>query len=65
MTREHRLTMANAAATRAAGLARQAQAAAEKSGNAADLAAAGSLWALVAQAHAGIANLLPQTTKED
>ncbi|MGW7424410.1 hypothetical protein ACWGJB_31015 [Streptomyces sp. NPDC054813] len=65
MDRKQRLTMADAAATRAASLARAAQAAAERTGSPGDLAVAGSAWADVARAHAGIANLLPQTEETD
>jgi hypothetical protein len=64
VTREQRLTMADAAATRAAGLARDAEAAArsyDRRSQAEPLAAAGSLWADVARAHAAIAAALPET----
>jgi len=63
MTRAQRLTMAAAAATKAAGLAADAEAAARSSHShdqAAPLAAAGSLWADVARAHAAIAAALPE-----
>ncbi|MET7731603.1 hypothetical protein ABZT02_09560 [Streptomyces sp. NPDC005402] len=66
MTREQRLTMADAAVTRAASLARDAQKAAEHNDfrhKAAPLAAAGALWAEVAKAHAAIAAVLPETTE--
>jgi diacylglycerol kinase len=65
MTREQRLTMADTASQRAADLARKAQGVAERSGQAADLAAAGVLWTLVAQTHTGIASLLPSTEETD
>ncbi|MEU8717496.1 hypothetical protein [Streptomyces sp. NPDC048663] len=65
MNRQQRLTMADTATVRAAGLARKAQAEAEKTGNAANLAAAGSLWALIAQAHTSIAALLQPTEETD
>lgn len=60
MTREQRLTMADEAATKAARLAHSATISAQDSDShirdqAAPLAAAGSLWADVARAHAAIA----------
>ncbi|WP_364706630.1 hypothetical protein [Streptomyces ossamyceticus] len=64
MTREQRLTMADAAATRAAGLAREAEDAARHPDNqrkVQPLTAAGALWADVARAHAAIAAALPET----
>lgn len=64
MTREQRLTMADAAVTRAASLARDAEDAArhpDKQNKVANLAAAGALWADIAHAHATIAATLPQT----
>jgi hypothetical protein len=68
MNREQRLTMADAAATRAASLARDVQAAAEAGdslGRVPRLAAAGALWADVARAHAAIAAALPETVDEN
>lgn len=67
MTREERLTMADAAVTRAAKLARQAETAAlgDARSIAVPLSAAGQLWADVARAHAAIADALPDTTTED
>lgn len=64
MTREERLTMADAATTRAASCAREAEQAArstDRRHQAEPLAAAGSLWAEVARAHAAIAAALPAT----
>lgn len=64
MTREQRLTMADAATTRAAALARDAEDAARSfhdQHKAAPLAAAGALWADIARAHADIAAVLPET----
>lgn len=64
MTREERLTMADAATTRATALARDAEEAARGFHNrhkAEPLASAGSLWADVARAHAAIAAALPET----
>ena len=66
MNREQRLTMADAAATRAAILARHAESAAHtddpnRRHKAQPLAAAGALWADVARAHAAIAAVLPDT----
>ena len=64
MTREERLTMADAAATRAASLARDAEDAARSFHDwhkAEPLAAAGALWADVARAHAAIVAVLPET----
>lgn len=68
MTREQRLTMANAAATRAASLACDAEDAARSFHDrhkAEPLAAAGGLWADVARAHAAIAAVLPETESAD
>lgn len=70
MNREQRLTMADAAASRAASLARDAEACARHADyphKVAPLAAAGALWADVARAHAAIAAALPETddTPED
>jgi hypothetical protein len=56
--------MADAAATRAAGLAREAEEAARGDNSrhkAEPLAAAGSLWADIARTHASIAQPLPET----
>lgn len=64
MNRRERLTMADAAATRAASLARDVQNAAEagdSQGRVPRLAAAAGAWAQVAQAHAAIAAALPET----
>ena len=64
MNRQQRLTMADAAATRAASLARDVQSAAEagdSQGRVPRLAAAAALWADVARAHAAIAAALPET----
>ena len=64
MNRQQRLTMADAAATRAASLARAAEDYARHTDythKAAPLAAAGALWADVAKAHAAIAAALPET----
>ncbi|KUN91887.1 hypothetical protein [Streptomyces caeruleatus] len=68
MTREQRLTMADIATTRAAGLAREAEDAARSLNSrhhAAPLAAAGALWADLARAHAAIAAVLPETEPTD
>lgn len=68
MTREQRLTMADAAATRAAGLAREAEEAARGDNSrhkAVPLAAAGALWADLARTHAAIADTLPETEAAD
>ncbi|NUP32147.1 MAG: hypothetical protein HOU01_10560 [Streptomycetaceae bacterium] len=68
MNREQRLTMADAAATRAASLARDAERYAthpDHTHKAAPLAAAGALWADVARAHAAIATALPETPEPD
>jgi hypothetical protein len=68
VTRDQRLSMADAAATRAAGLARDAEDAARSfydRDKAGPLAAAGSLWADVAHAHAAIAAALPETESAD
>jgi hypothetical protein len=68
MTREQRLTMADAAATRAATLARDAETAARSTEfrhKAVPLAAAGALWADVARSHAAIAAVLPETEAVD
>ena len=67
MNRQQRLTMADAAVSRAASLARDAQQAAEHNDyrhKAAPLAAAGALWAEVAKAHAAIAAALPETDEK-
>ncbi|MFJ8154831.1 hypothetical protein [Streptomyces sp. NPDC094468] len=65
MNRQQRLTMADAASQRAADLARRAQAAAERSGQAVDLAAAGSLWADITRSHAAIAAVLPADVEDE
>ena len=68
VNRQQRLTMADAAVTRAASNARDAERYARmddhrhKTG---PLAAAGSLWADVARAHAAIAQALPETEDTD
>ncbi len=67
VTRDERLTMADAATTRAAKLARDAEDAARDFYNrdrAAPLAAAGALWADIARSHATIAAVLPETETE-
>ncbi|MER5473718.1 hypothetical protein [Streptomyces sp. NPDC002685] len=66
MTREQRLTMADAANTRAAGLARDAERAARGDARALaePLAAAGGLWAQIASSHAAIAAAMTDTTPE-
>jgi hypothetical protein len=67
MNRKQRLTMADAAATRAASLAREAEKYAthpDYTHKAAPLAAAGALWAEVAKVHAAIAAVLPETVDE-
>jgi hypothetical protein len=66
LNREQRLTMAEAAVSRAATLARDAERAARGDARALaePLAAAGSLWADVATAHSAIAAALPDTTPE-
>lgn len=69
MTREQRLTMADAAATRAAYLARDAESHARSDEShhwpkAERLAAAGAVWADIARAHAAIAAALPETETE-
>jgi len=64
MNREQRLTMADAAVSRAASLARETEKYAthpDYTHKAAPLAAAGALWADVARAHAAIAEALPET----
>jgi hypothetical protein len=60
LNREQRLTMAEAAVSRAATLARDAERAARGDARAlaVPLAAAGSLWADIASAHADIAAAL-------
>lgn len=66
MTRSQRLTMADAAMVRATSLARDAEGYARSHDSrhkAAPLAAAGSLWADVARAHAAIAAALPSTAE--
>lgn len=68
MTREERLTMANAAVERAAGLARDAEIHARHSESrhrTQPLAAAGALWADIARIHTDIARLLPATESAD
>ncbi|MFJ8027435.1 hypothetical protein [Streptomyces sp. NPDC096311] len=68
MTREQRLTMANAAMERAADLARDAELHARHSESrhrAQPLAAAGALWVAIARGHADIAVLLPEDAQED
>ena len=67
MNRQQRLTMADAAATRAASLARDAESCARHDDfrhKVAPLAAAGALWADVARAHAAIAAALSETVDE-
>ena len=67
MNRQQRLTMADAAATRAASLARDAEKYAthpDYPHKATPLAAAGALWADIARAHAAIAAVLPKTVDE-
>ena len=67
MNRQQRLTMADAAATRAASLAREAERYAthpDYTHKAAPLAEAGVLWAEVAKAHAAIAAVLPEIVDE-
>ncbi|MBP5876736.1 hypothetical protein F3K37_20230 [Streptomyces sp. LBUM 1477] len=64
MNREQRLAMADAATTRAAGLAREAEDAAHDFHNhnkAAPLAAVGALWADIARTNAAIAAVLRET----
>ncbi|WP_328449858.1 hypothetical protein OG780_19315 [Streptomyces sp. NBC_00386] len=63
MTREQRLSMADAANTRAATLARDAERAARGDARAiaVPLAAAGGLWAQVASSHAAIAAAMTST----
>lgn len=68
MTREERLTMADAALQRAAGLARDAEVHARHSESrhrAQPLAAAGALWVDIARGHNDIARLLPETESAD
>lgn len=67
MTREQRLIRADAATTRAAALARDAEEAARSfhdRDKAERYAAAGALWADIARAHAAIAAVLPETAEE-
>lgn len=69
MTREQRLTLADAATSRAAALARDAEGYARSHeshhrGKAEPLAAAGALWADLARAHAAIAAVLPETDEK-
>lgn len=67
MNRQQRLTMADAAVSRAASLARDAEKYAthpDYTHKAAPIAAAGALWADVARAHAAIAAVLPETVTE-
>ncbi|MEV8036743.1 hypothetical protein [Streptomyces sp. NPDC086182] len=63
MTREQRLSLADAANTRAASLARDAERAARGDARAiaVPLAAAGGLWAQVASGHAAIAAAMTST----
>ncbi|MFM9594016.1 hypothetical protein ACKI1O_32090 [Streptomyces scabiei] len=64
MNREQRLTMADAATTRAATLAREAEDAAHSfhdRDKTERLAAAGALWADIARAHAAIAAAMTET----
>jgi hypothetical protein len=63
VTREERLTMADAANTRAATLARDAERAARGDARALaePLAAAGVLWAQIARSHAAIAQAMTDT----
>lgn len=64
MNRKQRLTMADAAVSRAASLARDAEKYAtgpDHPHKVAPLAAAGALWADIARAHAAIAEALPET----
>ncbi|MFM9643576.1 hypothetical protein [Streptomyces turgidiscabies] len=68
MNREQRLPMADAAATRAAGLAREAEDAAHNRDvydRVQPLTAAGALWADIARVHAAIAATLPATESAD
>lgn len=68
MNRKQRLTMADAAVSRAASLARDAEKYAthpDYPGKVAPLAAAGALWADIARAHAAIADALPETVDEN
>lgn len=68
MNREERLTLANAAVTRATDLAHHAESAARtfnEQHRAAPFAAAGSLWADLARTHAAIAAILPETEPTD
>lgn len=68
MTREQCLTMAAAAATRAAALAEEAERVARHNDfrpKTSAFAAAGALWADVARAHAAIAQALPETENAD
>lgn len=63
MNRKQRLSMADAAVSRAASLARDAEKYAtgpDHPHKVAPLAAAGALWAQVAQVHAAIAAALPE-----
>ncbi|MFE5139250.1 hypothetical protein ACFRDV_16505 [Streptomyces fagopyri] len=64
MTREQRISLADAAVTRAASLARQAEQAADSNDfrhKAQPLAAASAAWSDVARSHAAIAQALTDT----
>ncbi|MEU3287837.1 hypothetical protein [Streptomyces longwoodensis] len=64
MTRNERLTLAQAAMARAAGLARDAEENARSAhfrDKAAPLAAASTAWAEIARSHAALAAVLPET----
>ncbi|MGW3846874.1 hypothetical protein [Streptomyces fagopyri] len=68
MTRDQRISLADAAVTRAAGLARQAEQAAESNDfrhKAEPLAAASAAWSDIARSHAAIAATLPETESAD
>ncbi|MEU3546296.1 hypothetical protein [Streptomyces longwoodensis] len=68
MDRNERLTLAQAALQRAAGLARDAEDAARSThfrDKAAPLAAAGTAWAEIARSHAALAAVLPETEPTD
>lgn len=63
MTREQRLSLADAAVTRAASLARKAEQAAESTEfrhKAEPLAAASAAWSDIARSHAAIAHATPE-----
>ncbi|MEF9903688.1 hypothetical protein [Streptomyces sp. P9-A2] len=64
MDRKQRLTMADAAATRAASLAREAEDHAHSDpAKTPAFAAASAAWSTVARTHLAIAALLPDTTE--